>query len=90
VPPHATASALVVVGFAMTGMLREVDWKDTPQAAAAFLCAVIMPLTWSIANGIGAGVIAHVLLMTAAGRIREVSLIIWGVAAAFATFFVAA
>lgn len=90
VPPQATASALVVVGFAMTGMLRDVDWKDVPQAASAFLCAIVMPLTWSIANGIGVGVIAHVVLMTATGRIREVSLIVWGVSVAFATFFVAA
>jgi len=90
VPPQATASALVVVGFAMTGMLRDVDWKDVPQAAPAFLCAITMPLTWSIANGIGAGVIAHVVLMTFAGRARSVSPIVWGVAAAFATFFAAA
>jgi adenine/guanine/hypoxanthine permease len=90
VPPQATASALVVVGFAMTGMLREVNWKDIPHAAAAFLGAITMPLTYSIANGIGAGVIVHVVLMAFAGRWREVSPIVWGVAAAFGTFFAAA
>ena len=90
VPGEATASALVVVGFLMTGMLKEIDWKDVPQSAAAFLCAITMPLTWSISNGIGAGVIAHALLMTIAGRAREVPILVWCVAAAFAVFFVAA
>lgn len=89
VPVQATASALVVVGFAMTGLLRDVDWRDAAQAGPAFLCAVTMPLTWSIANGIGAGVIAHVVLMTAAGRARDVRPLVWAVAAAFVTFFVA-
>lgn len=89
VPPQATASALVVVGFAMTGMLREVEWRDIPQAAPAFLCAVTMPLTWSIANGIGAGVVAHVVLMTCAGQARSVHSLVWVVAAAFVVFFAA-
>jgi len=87
VPPAATASALVVVGFLMTGMLRDIDWKDIPQSAPAFLCAVAMPFTWSISNGIGAGVIAHVILMTIAGRARQVHPLVWGVAAAFIAFF---
>ena len=84
-PPAATASALVVVGFLMASMLRDLDWKDLPEAAPAFLCAVTMPFTWSISNGIGAGVIAHVVLMTIAGR--RVALLVWGVAAAFGVFF---
>jgi len=87
VPPAATASALVVVGFLMAGMLRDIDWKDIPQSAPAFLCAVAMPFTWSISNGIGAGVIAHVILMTIAGRARQVHPLVWGVAAAFIAFF---
>jgi AGZA family xanthine/uracil permease-like MFS transporter len=89
VPGEATASALVVVGFLMTGMLKDLDWKDVPQSAPAFLCAITMPLTWSISNGIGAGVIAHVLLMTIAGRAREVHVLVWAVATAFSVFFVA-
>jgi len=87
IPAEATASALVVVGFLMSGMLAEVDWRDLPHAAPAFLTAIVMPFTWSISNGIGVGVIAHVLLMTAAGRIREIHPLLWLVAAAFAAFF---
>jgi AGZA family xanthine/uracil permease-like MFS transporter len=87
VPGEAIAPALVVVGFLMTGMLKDIDWKDVPQSAPAFLCAITMPLTWSISNGIGAGVIAHVLLMSIAGRARQVHVLVWCVAAAFAVFF---
>jgi AGZA family xanthine/uracil permease-like MFS transporter len=87
VPAEATASALVVVGFLMAGMLADIDWRDLPHAAPAFLTAIVMPFTWSISNGIGAGVIAHVLLMVVAGRIREVHLLLWVVAAAFAAYF---
>ncbi|HKE15949.1 MAG TPA: NCS2 family permease [Kofleriaceae bacterium] len=89
VPAEATASALVVVGFLMAGMLAEIDWRDVPHAAAAFLTAVVMPFTWSISNGIGVGVITHVILMTVAGRIREINPLLWVVAAAFAAYFAA-
>jgi AGZA family xanthine/uracil permease-like MFS transporter len=85
VPGAATASALVVVGFLMAGMLRDIDWRDVPEAAPAFLCAIVMPFTWSISNGIGAGVIAHVVLMSIAGR--RVPVVVWCVALAFAGFF---
>jgi AGZA family xanthine/uracil permease-like MFS transporter len=85
VPAEATASALVVVGFLMTGMLRDIDWRDPAAAAPAFLTAVVMPFTWSISNGIGAGAIAHVVLVTIAGR--RVHPLMWGVAAAFAGYF---
>jgi AGZA family xanthine/uracil permease-like MFS transporter len=86
VPAAAVASVLVVVGFLMTGMLRDIDWKDVPQAAPAFLCAIVMPFTWSISNGIGAGAIAYVVLMSVAARC--VHPIMWGVAVAFALFFI--
>jgi adenine/guanine/hypoxanthine permease len=87
VPAEATASALVVVGFLMTGMLRDIDWKDVPEAAPAFLTAIVMPFTWSISNGIGAGVIAYVVLAVVAGRARRVHALVWAVAAAFALYF---
>ncbi|HEU0032874.1 MAG TPA: NCS2 family permease [Kofleriaceae bacterium] len=85
VPPQATASALVVVGFSMAGLLKDIDWRDAPEAVPAFLTAVVMPFTWSISNGIGAGVIAHAILMTVAGR--RVHVLVWCVAAAFGVFF---
>jgi adenine/guanine/hypoxanthine permease len=87
VPPEATASALVVVGFLMCGVLRDVDWKDPTEGAPAFLAAIGMPFTGSISDGIGLGAIAYVVLKVVAGRVREVRPLMWVVAAAFATFF---
>jgi len=90
VPPQATATALVVVGFLMCGVLRDIDWKDPTEAAPAFLTAIGMPFTASISDGIGLGAIAFVLLKLATGRASHVRPLMWLVAAAFATFFAVA
>lgn len=87
IPAEATASALVVVGFLLAGVLRDVDWRDPTEAAPAFLTAVGMPFTYSIADGIGLGAIAYVVLKTATGRRREVHAMMWLTAAAFLAFF---
>ena len=85
VPPAATAAALVVVGATMAGLLRGLAWRDWPESVPAIACALAMPLTWSIAHGIGIGVIAHVALMTAARR--RVHWLVWAVALVFIAFF---
>ena len=87
IPAEATASALVVVGFLLASILRDVDWRDPTEAAPAFLTAVGMPFTYSIADGIGMGAIAYVVLKTATGRRREVRAMMWLTAAAFLVFF---
>ena len=87
IPAEATASALVVVGFLLAGILRDVDWRDPTESAPAFLTAVGMPFTYSIADGIGLGAIAYVALKTATGRRREVHAMMWLTAAAFLVFF---
>ena len=87
IPAEATACALVVVGFLMAAGLRDVEWRDPTEAAPAFLTAVGMPFTYSIADGIGFGAIAYVVLKVAAGRGREVRWPMWVTAAAFAVFF---
>ena len=86
-PPEATAPTLVVVGFLMAGVLREIDWKDATEGAPAFLCAVGMPFTTSIANGIGLGAISYAVLKAATGRGREVPRLLWVTAAAFTVYF---
>ena len=60
---------------------------DYTVAIPAFLTIVLMPFTYSITNGIGAGVIAFVLLRTVAGRVREISPLLWVVAAFFLAYF---
>jgi adenine/guanine/hypoxanthine permease len=87
VPVEAAAPALVIVGVLMMGQIREVDFEDFTVALPAFLTIVVMPFTYSIANGIGAGFISYVLLRTATGRARGIHPLLWVVAALFVVYF---
>jgi AGZA family xanthine/uracil permease-like MFS transporter len=87
VPYEAAAPALVIVGFLMMTAIRDVDWNDFDIAIPAFLTIVIMPFTYSISNGIGAGFISYVLIKVVRGKAREVHPLLWGVAALFALYF---
>ncbi|HWR41597.1 NCS2 family permease [Sporomusa sp.] len=70
--PAVTAPALIIVGFFMMNGLRDIDWKDTEEAFPAFLVVVTMPLTYSIATGIGIGFIVYPLLKILRGKTREI------------------
>lgn len=72
VPPAATASALILVGALMASHLGKVDWGDATEGVPSFLTVVMMPFTFSIANGISFGIVSFVLLKAASGRVREV------------------
>lgn len=87
VPSEVAAAALVVVGGMMMSQIREIEWTDFSVALPVFLTVVIMPLTYSIANGIGAGFIAWVVVRTCAGKAREISPLLWIVALGFLVFF---
>ncbi|KQR75158.1 permease [Arthrobacter sp. Leaf337] len=87
VPFEAVAPALVVVGFMMVAQVGKIDWQDWGIAIPAFLTFTLMPFTYSIANGLGAGFIAYVLIRTFQGRARDVHPLMWAVAAAFLLFF---
>lgn len=87
VPYEAAAPALVVVGVLMIGSVRRIDWEDVAIAIPAFLTIVLMPFTYSIAVGIGAGVVTHALLMATTGRARLIHPLLWVVAALFVIFF---
>ncbi|WP_216210026.1 NCS2 family permease [Amycolatopsis aidingensis] len=87
VPIEAAAPALVVVGALMIRQVTEIDFRDFSLAFPAFLTIVIMPFTFSIANGIGAGFVSFVLLRAATGKAREVHPLLWIVAAAFVVYF---
>ncbi|WP_346355990.1 NCS2 family permease [Azotosporobacter soli] len=71
--PAVTAPAIILVGFFMMDGLKNIEWKDTEEAFPAFLILVTMPLTYSIATGIGVGFIAYPLLKLVRGCGREVS-----------------
>ncbi len=87
VPFEAASTALVVVGFLMMTAVRTIDWSDYDIAIPAFLTIVVMPFTYSISNGIGAGVITYALIKVARGRFREVQPLLWGVSALFILYF---
>ncbi|MFI8411896.1 NCS2 family permease [Paeniglutamicibacter gangotriensis] len=87
VPFEAVAPALVVVGFMMISHVSKIDWNDWGVAIPAFLTFVLMPFTYSIANGIGAGFVTFVFIRAIQGRAREVHPLMWVVAGAFVLFF---
>ncbi|MFF5792860.1 NCS2 family permease [Paeniglutamicibacter sp. NPDC012692] len=87
VPFEAVAPALVVVGFMMISQVGKIDWNDWGVAIPSFLTFILMPFTYSIANGIGAGFIAFVFIRAIQGRAREVHPLMWAVAGAFLLFF---
>src|SRR4051794_26578401 len=87
VPSEAAAPVLVIVGAMMMTQVRELTWDDMSLVIPAFLTIALMPFTYSITNGIGAGVISYVLLRSATGRAREVHPLMWVVAAVFVVYF---
>ncbi|HEX2247554.1 MAG TPA: NCS2 family permease [Arthrobacter sp.] len=87
VPFEAVAPALVVVGFMMVAQVGRIDWSDWGVAIPAFLTFTLMPFTYSIANGLGAGFIAYVIIRAVQGRTKDVHPPMWAVAAAFVIFF---
>ncbi len=87
VPSFATAPALVFVACLMARALRDVNWDDMTDYLPAVVTAIAMPLTFSIAAGIGVGFIVHAAVKTLAGRGREVGGAVWLIAAASAARF---
>ncbi|WP_309070131.1 NCS2 family permease [Arthrobacter sp.] len=87
VPFEAVAPALVIVGFMMVSQVGRIDWQDWGIAIPAFLTFTLMPFTYSIANGLGAGFVAYVLVRTFQGRAKEIHPLMWAVAGAFVIFF---
>lgn len=87
VPMEVAAAALVIVGAMMVSHIRHIDISDFTVALPVILTVAVMPLSYSIANGIGAGFISWVVLRTATGKAREVSALLWVVAAGFLLYF---
>ena len=87
VPIEAASPVLVIVGVMMAAQLTEIRWTKMEIAIPAFLTIVIMPFTYSIANGIGVGFISFALISTFAGKAKEVHWIMWLLAGLFVIFF---
>jgi len=87
IPAQATAPVLIFVGFLMTGLLKDIDFADVEEGLPALLALVLMPLTYSITVGIGAGFVVHVLIKVLRGKTSEVPVLMWIVAAGFVVYF---
>jgi AGZA family xanthine/uracil permease-like MFS transporter len=77
IPAFATAPALVVVGGLMMQSVARIEWGNFSEAFPAFITAIAMPLTFSIATGLSFGVITFSAVKVAAGKSREVSGVMW-------------
>lgn len=81
IPAAATAPALILVGALMMGALAEIDWSDAAEAIPAFLTVIIIPLTYSIANGLAFGITSHAILKVVRGQARPRDWLIYVLAA---------
>ncbi|MEV3980302.1 NCS2 family permease [Nonomuraea sp. NPDC049758] len=87
VPAAAAAPALVLVGALMMTQSKNVPWTDIELAVPAFLTIALMPFTYSITNGVGAGVISYTLIKAARGRFAEIPWLLWAVSLVFLAYF---
>lgn len=88
VPAYATASALLFVACLMARSLADVDWQDITESAPAVVAAIAMPLSFSIAEGIGLGFISYVLIKVVSGKAQQCSAASYLIALIFALKYV--
>ncbi|MDA3650221.1 NCS2 family permease [Saccharopolyspora indica] len=87
VPAQAAAPALVIVGALMMAQVRHVPWDDPEYVVPAFLTIAVIPFTYMITNGIGAGLIAYAVIKVARGKAREIGWLVGTLALVFAAYF---
>lgn len=87
IPPAATAPALIIVGMLMMSAVVKIDFEDATEAIPAFLAIVMMPYTYSIAEGIVFGMLSYVLLKVFTGKYREISPVMYVLAVLFVLSF---
>ncbi len=87
IPYEAATPALVIVGFLMMTQIRHIDFNDYSIGIPAFLTIALMPFTYSITNGIGAGFVSWVIIKIATGKIKEINWLMWVISIAFIVYF---
>ena len=83
IPGAATGAVLVIVGVMMMSPIRNIDWDDYSEAIPAFITAVMMPLSYSIAHGILLGMISYVVINAVCGKFKKISATMWVLAVLF-------
>jgi AGZA family xanthine/uracil permease-like MFS transporter len=87
IPYEAATPALIIVGFLMMTQIKNIDWDDLGIAIPAFLTIILMPFTYNISVGIGAGFITHVLIRVFQGRAKEIHALLYLVSGLFVVYF---
>ncbi len=87
IPYEAATPALVIVGFLMMTQVKDIDWNDLGIAIPAFLTIILMPFTYSISVGIGAGFVSHVVIRLVQGRRKDLHPLLLLVGALFMVYF---
>ena len=87
IPFQATAPVLIVVGYLMATLIKDIDFSDVEEGIPALLTLILMPLTFSITVGIGAGFVSYVVIKLARGKVGDIHPLMWLVAIAFAVYF---
>jgi AGZA family xanthine/uracil permease-like MFS transporter len=87
VPAAATAPALIVVGYLMMTVVKDIPWESVDDALPAFLTVILIPLTYNISYGIGAGFITFTLIKALRGKFKEIHPLMWVVSLAFVYIF---
>ena len=87
IPYEAATPALVVVGFLIMTQIRHIDFTDYSIGIPAFLTIAIMPFTYSITNGIGAGFVLWLVIKIFTGKVKEVNWLMWVISIAFIIYF---
>ena len=88
IPPEATAPVLIIVGYFMMTLVREIAWNDPAIGIPALLTIIVQPFTFSITNGVGAGFIAYTVIKLLQGRIREIHPLMFIASVVFTWYFV--
>jgi AGZA family xanthine/uracil permease-like MFS transporter len=87
IPAQATAPALIIVGFYMMAVARDIPWDDHDESIPAFVTMLVMPFTWSITNGIGAGFVTFAAIKLLSGQGARVHWMVYAASAAFLVYF---
>jgi AGZA family xanthine/uracil permease-like MFS transporter len=87
VPPQATAAALIVVGFLMCSIVKDIPFGDFDEGFPALMALVVMPFTYSITNGIGAGFVIYAFIKLIRGKAHELHGMMVATAVAFVIYF---
>jgi adenine/guanine/hypoxanthine permease len=88
VPPEATAAALVIVGYLMCTLVREIPFGDLEEGLPALLTLTVMPFSYSITNGIGAGFVSYAFIKVVRGKGADVHPMLYAAALAFVVYFI--